>query len=70
MRSQLQGYLGALPSHSRAEEKGVQPPAGASEARTPLQKDLKRRKQPRKNEPDFNWETELESKNPIDFRSS
>ncbi|HEV3039709.1 MAG TPA: IS110 family transposase, partial [Candidatus Angelobacter sp.] len=57
---QLQGYLGALPSHSRAEEKEVQPPAGASEARTPLQKDLKRRTRPRKNEPDFNWETELE----------
>ena len=57
---QLQGYLGAWPSHRRAEEKGVQPPAGASGALTPLQKDLKRRKRPRKNEPDFNGETELE----------
>ena len=57
---QVQRYLGMLPSHPTAPVKVVQPPAANTEALTPLEKDNKRRKQPRKNEPDFNWEAELE----------
>ncbi len=57
---QVQHYLGMLPSHPTAPVKVVQPPAANPEALTPLEKDNKRRKQPRKNEPNFNWEAELE----------
>lgn len=57
---QLQHYLGKLPSQGIPGRKVGPPSAVAGEALTPLQKDNKRRKQPRKNEPDFDWEVELE----------
>lgn len=57
---QLQHYLGKLPSQGLPGRKVGPPSAVAGEALTPLQKDNKRRKQPRKNEPDFDWEVELE----------